>query len=96
MTVLIEVSKKWLQECFQKLYEHWWKCVTVWGNSFEKKCCVNRCTVTYFYVINRFQVLFEATCVLYQVWYNFSQIITCILKLKIWLIQLRIFTNTVI
>jgi hypothetical protein len=35
VAALAEVSKIGFQECFQKLYERWQKCVTVQGNHFE-------------------------------------------------------------
>jgi hypothetical protein len=50
MTVLTEVSKKWLQECFQKLYEHWKVCHCL-RKFLWRKCCVIRC--------NRFQYLLK-------------------------------------
>jgi hypothetical protein len=35
LRALTGVSKKGFQEYFQKLYEHWQKCVTAKGNYFE-------------------------------------------------------------
>jgi hypothetical protein len=36
MRALAEISKNGFQESFQRLYEHWQKCVTGRGNYFEK------------------------------------------------------------
>jgi hypothetical protein len=36
---LSEVSKNGLQECLQKLYEHWQTFITAKGNCFEKVLC---------------------------------------------------------
>jgi hypothetical protein len=35
VSVMIYKNEKWFQECFQKLYECWQKCVIAHGNYFE-------------------------------------------------------------